>query len=1225
MCNKCNITERGNSVDIISTDRSFTLKLTRQTGSGSKLVIQGWITVINNDYKPTLDEFTINGIKPIILQYTADAYQSYWKYYYVSAYVKWEIPVAGQLGELISLSSTISSGSGVVDFSSIKLEGQVCDLRITNFTGASQLIPSSGGNIALNGTISNSAGQSITWTLNILDQTFSSTGTSVNATWDGKYANGTIVQPGSYSATLVARTADGQCQDSKTVNFTVTRNNDTCALNVTFGSSAHLASGNLSHSQELFSSRGGAMPASMTLYYNSLDPANGALGRGWSHNYDISLKENGDGSVLISEPNWKYDYFTFTNGDYTASPGNYSTLVKNSDVTFTLTFKDGLIFYFANGKIASIADRNANTTTFTYSGNNLATVTVSSGGLISLSYDAANHLTSITDPAGNVYPVAVAENKIISVTQPDGSQGRYSYDANGYMLTKSDPLGKTTNYTYDGEHRVVSSTDPEGRTRSIAYPQSTETVKSTAFTEKDGGVWTYSYDTQKGTLNSKTDPQGGVTSYTYDAAGNSTSTTLPDGTASSSAYDLGGNMISSTDALGQNTGYTYNNFGQVTSIANAQGETTVYAYDAKGNMKSTTDPTGATTTYAYDAKGNITKVTNAAAQATIFTYDGKGNLTSTIDPAGAAISYAYDLAGNVTSISDAKGAITQFVYDIRNRLTKTLDPQGNVTLYSYDANGNKLSETDANGNTTTFEYNSRNQLIKIVDALGSVTSYSYGGSACPSCGGGADKLTAITDANGNVTSYLYDQLGRSVKEADPQGNNIAYAYDARNNPVTRTDANGNTSNYNYDAKDRLLKKTYPDSTEVTFTYDTKGNLLTASNKNISYTFSYDVAGRMVSSADSTGKVISYEYDLLGNKTKMISPEGKLLTYTYDKANRLTSIINGGTYTFGYDALGRRTNLSYPNGDTAAYSYDKQGRLTNLVRKNASDIVISSNNYTLDKIGNRQTNTTQDRTTDYSYDAIYRLAQALTNTLGYSTNTSASKGTTNAVQQQKDYFSYDPVGNRLASANNRSFAYGPANQLISENGASYSYDRNGNLTQKTTATEITIYTWDFENRLIKVTTPSTTSEYAYDPFGRRIEKSVTESATTTTTKYFYDNQAILFEYDETGAIGNRYLHGPNIDEPLAVLTGKNKYYYHANGLGSTTALTDLSGKVVQNYEYDPFGNLKDQKNRIKQPFTYTGREWDKETGLYFYRARYYDPMEGRFIQKDPIGLRGVNAH
>lgn len=1064
--------------------------------------------------------------------------------------------------------------------------------------------------------------------MTVAGKTYQGTGISPSVTWDGRNSSGKIVDPGTYTATLSAQSDDGKCSDVSTITFNVVPPTDnSCGLYVDFGSSAHVASGNLNHTQTLFSNKGGSPDSGMSLYYNSLDPTNAAMGRSWNHNYAIRLRENADGSVLIYEPNRKYQLFTLVNGSYIPKPGNYASLVKNSDSSFTLTQKDGTNYNFSpSGTISNIVGRNGNTVSFAYSSGNLTTVTDTSGRVITLSYDANNHLSTITAPAGNRYLLTYSNNTLSTVSNPDGGQWRYTYDAKAFMLTKTDPLGNTTAYAYDDKHRAISSSDPEGRTRSITYPQTTDTVKTTTFTEKDGGVWQYRYDTQAGTLTSKTDPQVGVTSYTYDANGNRTSTTNPDGTTTSATYDAKGNMLTSTDAMGQTTSYSYNAFGQVLTITDPQGGVTSYTYDANGNMISLTDPTGAITAYTYDAKGNVTRVTNAAGQATNFSYDAKGNLAMVTDPAGATTSYSYDAAGNVIGITDTKGAVTQFVYDAGNRLIKTIDPQGNTTLYTYDLSGNKTSETDANGNSTRYEYNSRNQLIKSIDALGSATTYAYGGSSCPSCGGGnGEKLTALTDANGNTTSYLYDQLGRALKENDQLGSTTAYAYDARNNPISKTDANGNTINFSYDANGRLLKKTYPDGTDETFSYDSKGNLITAANKHISYTFSYDAAGRVKSVSDSTGKVISYEYDLLGNKTKMISPEGKSLTYTYDKANRLTSIVNGGTFIFGYDARGQRSSLTYPNGDTATYAYDKQGRLTSLVRKNAAGSIIGSNSYTLDKTGNRQTNTTQDRTSSYSYDNIYRLTQALTNTPGFSTNTKATNGTNNALEQQKEFFSYDPAGNRLASANNRSYTYGPANQLISENGTTYAYDKNGNLIQKATATETTNFSWDFDNRLIKMTTPTSTSEFAYDPFGRRIEKKTTENGTSTTTKYFYDNQAILFDYDETGTIGNHYIQGPNIDEPLAVTTVKEKYYYHADGLGSIIALTDNSGKVVQTYEYDSLGNLKDQKNRVKQPFTYTGREWDRETGLYYYRARYFDPMDGKFISKDPIGFDGGDVN
>jgi RHS repeat-associated protein len=247
--------------------------------------------------------------------------------------------------------------------------------------------------------------------------------------------------------------------------------------------------------------------------------------------------------------------------------------------------------------------------------------------------------------------------------------------------------------------------------------------------------------------------------------------------------------------------------------------------------------------------------------------------------------------------------------------------------------------------------------------------------------------------------------------------------------------------------------------------------------------------------------------------------------------------------------------------------------------------------------------------------------------GYSGNTTGKGGgIPNATQQQKEFYAYDPVGNRLSSDKTKTYVYNQGNQLII-NGGTFSYDKNGNLIQKVTADGTTAYAWDYENRLVKVTTPyGTVAEFAYDPFGKRIQKRVTQSGTATVTKYFYDNQNIILEHDGAGTVVNKYVHGSGVDEALAVTTGENTFFYHADGLGSIVALTDSAGKVVQTYDYDSFGNLKDQKNRVKQPYAYTGREWDKEIGLYFNRGRYFDPMEGRFISKDPIGFEGgINVY
>ena len=188
-----------------------------------------------------------------------------------------------------------------------------------------------------------------------------------------------------------------------------------------------------------------------------------------------------------------------------------------------------------------------------------------------------------------------------------------------------------------------------------------------------------------------------------------------------------------------------------------------------------------------------------------------------------------------------------------------------------------------------------------------------------------------------------------------------------------------------------------------------------------------------------------------------------------------------------------------------------------------------------------------------------------------------------------------------------------------------------------ANETVVYGYDDENRLTSVLITAGTNAkqiaFAYDPFGRRISKTLIKdeigsdctspNVCPRTTNYVYDGQSIILEY-QNGSITAKYTHGPNIDEPLAVEKSGQTYYYHADGLGSISSLSDPSGSIVQTYSYDSFGNMT-ATGSISQPYTYTAREYDGETGMYFYRARFYDPKAGRFKTKDPIGFAGGDVN
>ncbi len=192
---------------------------------------------------------------------------------------------------------------------------------------------------------------------------------------------------------------------------------------------------------------------------------------------------------------------------------------------------------------------------------------------------------------------------------------------------------------------------------------------------------------------------------------------------------------------------------------------------------------------------------------------------------------------------------------------------------------------------------------------------------------------------------------------------------------------------------------------------------------------------------------------------------------------------------------------------------------------------------------------------------------------------------------------------------------------------FTYDNNGSLTGVSWRTNITTYAYDYDNRIKSVVqTGAPNVNYKYDYFGRRIEKNVGGIV----TKYIYDGGNIIAEYDNSGSLITKYTYGPNIDEPIRIekLADVTEIcYHHYDGLGSVTDLTNEQGQHIEHYIYSPFGKtkiydpttgLKRSESVIDNAYRFTARQWDDETKLYFYRARYYDPNIGRFLQTDPVG-------
>lgn len=336
----------------------------------------------------------------------------------------------------------------------------------------------------------------------------------------------------------------------------------------------------------------------------------------------------------------------------------------------------------------------------------------------------------------------------------------------------------------------------------------------------------------------------------------------------------------------------------------------------------------------------------------------------------------------------------------------------------------------------------------------------------------------------------------------------------------------------------------------------------------------------------------------------------ITTYGYDTLNRLNGLANSwaGSFGFSYDALSRRTQLTRPNGITTNYNYDSLSHLLSVLHQAGTNILDGAS-YTYDPAGNRTSkgNYLNGVTSNYTYDPLYQLTQV---TQGTSTTES---------------YSYDAVGNRLSSSGVPNYSYNSSNELTSNSNGSYTYDNNGSALTDVSGKS---YTWDFENRLTQVVVPGTnggTTTFKYDPFGRRIQKS----GPLGTTNFLYDGMDVganvIEEMDSSGNVLARYTQSPAIDQPLAELRSGATSYYQQDALSSVTSLSNGTGALAKTYSFDSFGTLTASTGTLTNSFQYTGREFDSETGLNYNRARYYNPIAGRFISEDPLGFGGSGSN
>jgi RHS repeat-associated protein len=796
--------------------------------------------------------------------------------------------------------------------------------------------------------------------------------------------------------------------------------------------------------------------------------------------------------------------------------------------------------------------------------------------------ELTNGLTLVFGELAPLQAIRNARGEQLTLTRLQGQTG---------PVTKvTSPHGRWVKFTYDGSSRIVEATDNGGQHLKYSYTN--------------------------GLLTSATDLAGHTTEYGYDSAGNMTSAT-----------NARGNKFLQTE---------YEANGRVKKQTTAGGASFEFAYKlneaGKATSATVTDPRGTEKTVQFDSEGHalsetVAPETEYEETQTYEVQPGTGLLLSITDPLGRRTSYEYDSNGNVTEVTEmdgtAEATATKFAYSSgKSWMTEEVDPFGHAFKYQYGPYGELLSETDPLGRATTFSY-ANGELQTITDSLEETTTlgYSHG------------DLVSVTDPLGRTTSQVVDSLGRVLAVTSPAGRRTSYGYDENGNLTSEMSPSGAKTSFGYDADGNLSWIEDPREGKTTRSYDSMDRLESETDP-LGHTaeWSYDLAGDLASETDRNGKTSSFSYDPLRRLTSASygdtgeGPESTI-AYGYDEANRPISVEDSesGNYTlsydnfdqltgiegppgaveYAYDAAGRREEMTASGQEPVVYSYDKADQLTGVSR--GSEAVSLA----YDKAGRTESITLPDGVEElYGYNAAGE-----TTSISYE----GLKGTLGDI-----FYAYDPDG--LLEAEWGSYArlnlpealgageYNAANELVKRGSQSFTYDKEGNLLSDG-GNE---YAWNARGELTGIS-GGTSASFEYDPFGRRIAKTLGG----TTTDMLYDGENVAVESVEGSASGV-LLSGLEPDQLFARTTSAGTDSYLTDRLGSTVALANSSGEIGTAYTYDPFGATTASGPSSSNPFQFTGRENDG-TGLQYNRARYYNPATTRFISQDPSGFNGSGSN
>jgi RHS repeat-associated protein len=896
--------------------------------------------------------------------------------------------------------------------------------------------------------------------------------------------------------------------------------------------------------------------------------------------------------------------------------------------TFRLTTKDGTVYQYSQSEgLQTVTDLNTNKLVFTRDGiYHFSAGSTNYDQAVPFIRDAQGRITEIVDPTGKRLTYAYdSRGDLRSFTDQVTNVTQYLYStARAHYLTNIiDPLGRSAlRIEYDDTGRLVGIRDASGNLVRQDFPDAATAV----FTDANGHTNIVRYD-DNGNETMKAVPGISTNYFAYDANNNLLASTNGRGFSTNYTYDARGNVTSIRDPLGNLTTVAYNEQNKPVSVTNALGQVLGLRYDGAGKLLEVVNNAGLKTIVTRDSQGRVATLTDAANHTTLFDYTGGcacGKPGKVINPDGSFKLTDYDALGNTTRTVNELGAETFSFYDAGRKLLWTRDPLSNYTRFYY--RGPLLTNVvDALGRSTRYEYDAQNRTNRIIDAEGGVVEFRFDGNG---------NRTHVIDATTNVTTFVYDAGNRLIQQIDPLGHTNFFGYDAAGNRTEAIDRNGRKRTFLYDAGNRMTNELWWEGTNVVrsivFGFNEVGVQTLAEDPAARYEYHYDALNRLenvlAKSAGVPDFTLLYTYTALGQAESVTDNWGVRVGSTYDNRNRLAKRdwqgpgVDPARVDFAHDASGNRVrtdrfaDLAGVNriGRTTN-AYNLAGIVTNITHLGPAAEVLAKYDYAFDAANQIRQWSINHQLSTFGYDGTGQLTNAL--------NTA----------QPNENFRFDANGNRVGAQSGGSYVVGRNNQILGDGTNRYAYDAEGNLTSRSNTLTglVSSYYWDHRNRLVSVLDRNPggvvmqTVTFVYDAMNRRLSKTVNGQV----TRFLYNGDDSWADLDGSSTVTARYLHGARIDELLACQrVSDGRGWYLTDHLGTVRDIANAAGVAVAHVDYSSFGQVLGVSNPAAvDRFLFTGRELDEETGLYFYRARYYSAQIARFVSNDPIGFDAGDAN